>query len=428
MGKKNSNVIVNSKRSRMSAEALAVLPRPDFPLSPHLPTGRWYKVVRGKRHYFGKLADHEAALKAYLLVKDELEAGLTPTAWNADTSRSVADVFNLWLSAKSDALQAGDIVPRTFADYHATAEAASRVLRPETRVKHLRAEDFRKLGDRFKADLSPAVAGRSITITRMAFKWAYEAGHLPEPMRFGPDFKLPKRAERRIASRSRGKGTFTPTQVRALLNAARDGVSDKGGTDGVRASATLYAILLLGINCGMTQREVSGLTLADLHLDDAMLDMIRSKTGIQRTAALWGETVGAIRDSLKEQERTKAKPDELVFLTRKGLPWVRENLEQTATAAGKIKPKLTRIDSISLQFGKLCRVTGVEVEGAGFGHLRHTFRTVADGAGDVHAAMRAMGHELPGINAAYVRDVSAARLRLVADHVHKWLYGAGGAA
>ena len=43
-------------------------PRHDFPLFPHL-TGRWAKKVRGKFHYFGKVAGDEkgqAALDQWL--------------------------------------------------------------------------------------------------------------------------------------------------------------------------------------------------------------------------------------------------------------------------------------------------------------------------------------------------------------------------
>ena len=53
------------KRRKLSPEAAKHLPYPDFPLSPHLPSNRWYKVIRGTRHYFGPLDDPDAALAKY---------------------------------------------------------------------------------------------------------------------------------------------------------------------------------------------------------------------------------------------------------------------------------------------------------------------------------------------------------------------------
>ena len=55
-------------------------PRADFPLSPHA-TGRRAKKVRGRFHYFGKIADvpkGEAALNFWLDQKDDLLAGRLP--------------------------------------------------------------------------------------------------------------------------------------------------------------------------------------------------------------------------------------------------------------------------------------------------------------------------------------------------------------
>jgi hypothetical protein len=54
-------------------------PRPDFPLFPHA-AGYWAKKVRGKRHYFGKVATDpkgEAALDLWLDQKHDLLAGRT---------------------------------------------------------------------------------------------------------------------------------------------------------------------------------------------------------------------------------------------------------------------------------------------------------------------------------------------------------------
>jgi len=66
------------KRRKLSPEAAELLPYPDFPLSPHLPSNRWYKVIRGTRHYFGRLDDPDAALAKYQRQRDDLYAGRKP--------------------------------------------------------------------------------------------------------------------------------------------------------------------------------------------------------------------------------------------------------------------------------------------------------------------------------------------------------------
>jgi integrase len=54
--------------------------------------------------------------------------------------------------------------------------------------------------------------------------------------------------------------------------------------------------------------------------------------------------------------------------------------------------------------------------------LRHTFRTIADGAKDQPAADFIMGHEVAHMSSVYRETISDDRLRAVTDHVRQWLF------
>jgi hypothetical protein len=54
--------------------------------------------------------------------------------------------------------------------------------------------------------------------------------------------------------------------------------------------------------------------------------------------------------------------------------------------------------------------------------LRHTFRTVGDGAKDQPAADIIMGHEVPHLSSVYRETISDERLKAVTHHVRAWLF------
>ena len=56
---------MTTKSTTARAKIKAVKPYAEYPLTPH-PTGRWCKKIRGKLHYFGVLADPQAALDLWL--------------------------------------------------------------------------------------------------------------------------------------------------------------------------------------------------------------------------------------------------------------------------------------------------------------------------------------------------------------------------
>src|SRR5262245_45911286 len=89
-------------------------PYAEFPLTAH-PAGYWCKKIRGKTHYFGPWADPDAALAKYLAQKDALHAGRTPRPDPA--ALTVKYVANDFLNAKRQAVEAGELSPRTWADY-----------------------------------------------------------------------------------------------------------------------------------------------------------------------------------------------------------------------------------------------------------------------------------------------------------------------
>src|SRR5205085_224896 len=108
--------------------------------------------------------------------------------------------------------------------------------------------------------------------------------------------------------------------------------------------------------------------LLALDLDAGVIDFPRPKTGIPRRCPLWPETVAALREALAKRPAPKSGEGAgLVFVTSHGLPWAKDSDPGT----------------ISKEVAKLLKALGINGrKGLGFYTLRHTFRTVADGAKD----------------------------------------------
>lgn len=386
-------------RTPRKRRTLYPLPYEGFPLSPHPPTNRWYKTISGHRHYFGKLADWRGALERYQEDKDDLMAGRTPRRLVGDTCLTLADLRDLWLTSKLAACKAGDLAPASFSKYQIHTRAAVKAVGAGTHADKLTPADF----GRIKATIctaykSPTTRTLAVTLTKMMFRWGVQNEHIKAAPNFGSDFTgAPKRA-RAAARREAGRVTFEPHEIRRLLKAA-----------GIH----LRAMVLLGINCAMTQAEIAALTQAEADLKHAIINTTRPKTGELRTCPLWPETIAAIRKSMAER-REPADPRHapLLFLTQAGNPWLQVELDDAH--------KLSRTDSIGLLFSRLAKATGVTIKG--FGKLRHTFRTAADEANDLNATLRIMGHGVPGISEHYVRSIDHDRLVAVSNKVRSWLY------
>jgi len=366
-------------------------PYPEFPLFPHA-TRRWAKKVRGKLHYFGSWDDGpDAALAKYLDQKDAIHAGRKPRPEGG--ALTVKELVNAFLNTKADSRDAGEIAARTWDDYKAACDILTENFGKQRLVADIGPDDFAALRKKLAKTWGPRTLANVITRIRVAFKYASDNGLIDRPIVYGSSFKRPTKKTLRIDRAKKGPKLFTRDEILTMLE---------------HAKGQLRAMILLAINAGMGNADCGTLPMSALDLDTGMIDYPRPKTGIPRRAALWPETVMAIREALAERPQPK-NPEHagLVFVTKYGGSWGKD----------------TRDNPIAKEMSKLLRTLKITGRvGLGFYTLRHVFRTVADAAKDQPACDFVMGHEGPHMSVVYRETISDERLYAVANFVRAWLF------
>jgi integrase len=376
--------------ARPSAGDRPAKPRPDFPLFPHA-TGRWAKKIRGRLVYFGKWDDPEGSEASYDEQKADLHAGRTPrTALDALTVFGLCGSF---LRTKKQAMQSGDLSPRSYADYLATCKGLLKAFGKNRLVADLGPDDFGKLGAKLAKCWGPHRRKNEINRVRIVFNFAQAEGLLERAMVYGEGFKRPPEKVLRASRRARGPKMFEAAEVRHILKAAKQ---------------PLKAMILLGVNCGFGNGDVGRLPMTALDLANGWANYPRPKTEIDRRCPLWPETIAAVKAWLKVRPDPKGGDDAgLVFLTRQGRSWHKDTPSNPLSAETR---KL--LDSLGLNGHR------------NFYTFRHVFQTIGDESGDFLAVRSIMGH-VGGADIAnqYRERISDERLRKVAEHVRGWLFG-----
>ena len=371
-------------------------PRPDFPLFPHA-TGRWAKKVRSRLVYFGKVADDpqgKVALNKWLDEKDALLAGRTPRKTPAE-GVTVKDLANHFLTLKQSMVDAGELMPRTFALYRETAERFAQAVGKNRPVDDLVADDFQHYRTWGARQWGPVFLGNEIARIRTMFNHGYDAGLIDKPVRFGPGFKKPNAKVLRQSRLERGLRMFERDELLALLK---------------QAEGNVRAMTLLGINAALSNTDLALLPMQALDLKSGWLTYARQKTAIERRIHLWLETVEAINAVLAARPTPQALTDKnLVFISKRGKTYIAQH----------------RGFRVGDEFNKLLRAAKLTRKGLSFYALRHTFQTVAEGCRDLSAVQSIMGHapSKGDMSAVYRERVDDDRLKAVVDHVHKWLFG-----
>jgi len=380
------------------------LPRKDFPLRIHKGTGYWCKKVHGVVHYFGKIADDPkgvAAEEEWARVKDDLYAGREPRTANPD-ALTVEQLAFRFLAHKEQLRDNGELNPRTYQGYFASCQTVVEVLdknrcRP---VANLVPDDFRKLRAILAKTRMAVALGNEIMRVRSIFKFAFDEGLILSPMRFGQAFGKPKKeivdAARESHRLEHGLRMFEAHEIRAILAAC---------------GQPLKAMVLLAINCGFGQTDLSSLPTQAVDLGKGWVGFARVKTSVSRRIPLWPETIAAIREWLPRRPKAKDPADaKLLFLTCRGSRWVK--LNATGSPA----------DALGQEFAKVVANRKLKRSRRSFYALRHTFETIAGETADQIAVDVVMGHKIKGMAANYIERIGDDRLRRVVEHVRAWLF------
>ena len=366
-----------------------------FPLRLHQ-TGQWTKKVRGRSHYFG--TDRDDAAKRYYAVKDDLEAGRTPRPRSGD-GPTVAELANVFLTARRRDVDAGELSGRQWSEYHATCEAVVSAFGRTHPVATLEPDDFGRLRGRAAKRLGPYALAKFVQMVRTLFAFGFANDHLPVPVKYGTQFDKPPVRVLRLKRAAGPAKVPSPADCRKLIG---------------KAAPQTRAMILLALNGGFGPTDLANLDRADVARRPGWLDLTRRKTGVARRCPLWPETVRALAAVEKVRPAPKDPADaDAVFLTYKGRRWVRY-ADRGPESRG------VRSDSVGQHFKMLARECGVKV--SGFYALRHAFRTVADEARDAVAIDTVMGHADPGMGAVYRERIADERLLAVVNHVRAWLF------
>ena len=364
-------------------------PYPDFPLYAHA-TKRWAKKIRGKLHYFGPWADPDGALAKYMDQKDRLHRGLTPV--DATDELTVHGLGGQFLTFKKIRRDGGELSPRMFNEYAASCKRIGAAFGKGRLVADLRPDDFEKLRSRWvKHGWGPVTIGGEIQRIRTIFKYAYDAGLMDKPIRFGPGFCKPSKKTLRINRAAKGRQMFEPAEIKRML---------------ATAGAQLRAMILLGTNCGFGNGDCGKLPLSAVDLKTGWIDFPRPKTGIPRRCPLWPETIKAIKAAIADRPTPTDDADaDLLFVTRWGDSWAKANID----------------NPLSKEMRKILDKLGIN-GGRNFYCLRRGFETIAGESRDQVAVDFIMGHSRDDMATRYRQGIGEERLQEVVGHVRRWLY------
>ena len=339
------------------------------------------------------------ALQRWRDQKDDLLAGRTPRAKHGGLT--VAELANHFLTAKKRLLENDELAERTFRDCYKVCERIVTTFGRQRQVSDLVSGDFAALRVELAKTLGPVALGIEIQRVRSLFKYGYEKGLIDQQVRYGTALQKPSRKTLRKERQKIGDRMLEAADLRKIIDAV---------------SQPMKSMTLLGINCGLGNRDIALMPISAADFETGWLDYPRPKTAVERRCPLWQETLDSLRSWMgMRPEPADQSLNELMFITHRGGCWVKHSNGNKGAWS----------DSVGLEFGKLLRKVALKRLGLSFYGLRHTFRTAADEALDQPAMELIMGHAPSSTDmaAVYRGRISDERLIAVTKTVQTWLFG-----
>ncbi|TWU33301.1 tyrosine-type recombinase/integrase [Novipirellula artificiosorum] len=365
-------------------------PRPDFPLYAH-PRGYWCKSYGGTKHNCGPWDDPAAAERKWLEIKARLDEGKPA---KAATIATVKVICNRYLREQKQRAAMRDISDAHVREVRAYCVQLLKHFGATRQVDTIVKEDFAAMKSKFPTKWSLRTRRNNILGIRAIFKWAWENDLIDSVPKYGKLFSVPPKRAIRIEKADKPKKLFTAAQVWSLIADARP---------------QMRAMIWLGINAAYGNTDCAFLQANWIDWRESWLERPRRKTGEDRAAWLWPETVASLQAVLggtRPEPKPGVNPD-TVFLTRTGQLW----LDRASTNR----------DSIGEQFRELAKAVGCYKKNVGYYSLRHTFASVASGCGDQIAVDHVMGHVNSSMSAHYREFVDRDRTRKACTYVRTWL-------
>lgn len=327
------------------------------------PRGAWYKSINGEWKCIAGKREAPTAADAdrvYERKFRELWAGAEPriAVTGPATEATLAELFDHFFHAKQQACEADRLKQRTLDELEDSLKRCLQVMPDGIRFSELQPLDFTRLHQAWSKSFGVHRLSKYVANVRSAFNWMRENGLIPAVPLYG-DFRQPTRAEFRKHKAKREESgaasVFSIEEITRLLD---------------RADVTQRAQILLALNSGFGNTDLSELRARVIDFARGWIDYTRGKTGVKRRCPLWPETLAALKEAIPHCRITGN-----VFSTSDGRPLVQGTH-----------------DRLAARFKTLCEAANCYIEDRGFYALRHNFSTEAMKHGPTLLIKRITGH------------------------------------
>lgn len=175
----------------------------------------------------------------YLDEREYLQAGRRPPA--TTDGCGLAQMMNHFLGNAKARVENGDLSPLSFRDYKHVGVRILEHFGRNADPTPLHPMEFLSFRNKLSAEYAPSRLTKTVTVTKMMFNWACEVDLIERPPKFGKEFKGASRKAIRKRKNQNSK-SFERGELKALID---------------NADPALEAMILMGINCGFGNNDVS---------------------------------------------------------------------------------------------------------------------------------------------------------------------------